>query len=205
MCSHSTIKWNHLSNSNQSMKLNLFFATPIMQDIIESNLTDYVLNMAAFSKGLKLSNRGGFQSDHFFKPEKEFESLWYSIEERLNHYHNEMKLKGRVAINEWWFNVNYKGCMNRLHQHPNSIHSGVYYIKAPENCGSIVFPHPSSTLMWGWQGGMLKEPTSTNSSMVSLKPVKNLLYIFPSWADHSVDANESNEERISLSFNTTLK
>ena len=116
-----------------------------------------------------------------------------------------MKLKGRVAINEWWFNVNYKGCMNRLHQHPNSIHSGVYYIKAPENCGSIVFPHPSSTLMWGWQGGMLKEPTSTNSSMVSLKPVKNLLYIFPSWADHSVDANESNEERISLSFNTTLK
>ena len=48
MCRHSTIKWNHLSNCNQSMKLNLFFATPIMQDIIESNLTDYVLNMAAF-------------------------------------------------------------------------------------------------------------------------------------------------------------
>ena len=115
-----------------------------------------------------------------------------------------MSLRGKGEINEWWFNINYKGCMNRLHQHPNSIHSGVYYIKAPENCGSIVFPHPSSTLMWSWQGSMLKEPNANNSSMATLKPKKNLLFIFPSWADHSVDANESDEERISLSFNTDI-
>ena len=94
--------------------------------------------------------------------------------------------------------------MNRQHQHPNSIHSGVYYVKAPENCGNICFPNPNQTLMWGWPGGIIKTPNSTNSGIATLKPVKNLLYIFPSWTNHSVDANESDEPRISLSFNTGL-
>jgi len=186
------------------MKQNLFFAVPVMEDTIESELEQYVLDMSHSDSGVKLTNRGGYQSKHFQKPEKEFEDLWEAIEERLNIYHEKVSLRGKVQITEWWFNINYKGCMNRLHQHPNSIHSGVYYIKTPENCGGIVFPHPSSTLMWSWQSGMLKEPNANNSSMVTLSPKKNLLFLFPSWADHSVDANESDEERISLSFNTGI-
>ena len=187
-----------------SSKLNLFFPTPIMQDTIESDLTDYVLDMTGSQEGVKLSNRGGFQSQHFLKPEKEFQELWEQIEVKLNKFHEEVALKGHVQINEWWFNVNYKGCMNRQHQHPNSIHSGVYYVKAPENCGNICFPNPNQTLMWGWPGGIIKTPNSTNSGIATLKPVKNLLYIFPSWTNHSVDAIESDEPRISLSFNTGL-
>ena len=170
--------------------MNLFFATPIMEDTIESDLEEYVLNLAHSDSGVKLSNRGGFQSKHFRKPEKEFEELWVAIEEKLNIYHEKVSLRGKVEINEWWFNVNYKGCMNRLHQHPNSIHSGVYYIKAPENCGDICFPNPNQTLMWGWPGGIVKKQNAINSSIVSMKPLKNILYIFPSWADHSVDSNE---------------
>ena len=37
-----------------------------------------------------------------------------------------------------------------------------------------------------------------------VKPEKNVLYVFPSWLQHFVDANMSQEERISLSFNTKL-
>ena len=38
-----------------------------------------------------------------------------------------------------------------------------------------------------------------------VEPEKNVLYVFPSWLQHFVDANMSQEERISLSFNTNLE
>jgi uncharacterized protein (TIGR02466 family) len=183
----------------------LFFPTPIVQDTIESDLEQYVMDLSRSDEGVKLSNKGGYQSKHFQKPEKEFQDLWEQIEGKLNEFHKDIaKLKGNVQINEWWFNVNHKGCMNRQHQHPSSLHSGVYYIKAPDKCGDICFPNPNQTLMWGWPGGIVREQNQVNSGIVSMKPLKNLLYIFPSWANHSVDANESEEPRISLSFNTGL-
>ena len=187
------------------MQTHLVFPTPIVEDSIDSDLEQYVMDLSRIDDGVKLSNKGGYQSKHFFKPEKEFEDLWEKIEKKLNHFHKDIaKLKGHVEINEWWFNINYKGCANRQHQHPNSLHSGVYYIKTPEKCGDICFPNPNQTLMWGWSGGLLMESNHINSGIVSLTPRKNILFIFPSWSNHSVDPNLSDEPRISLSFNTGL-
>ena len=187
------------------MQTHLVFPTPIVEDSIESDLEQYVMDLSRIDDGVKLSNKGGYQSKHFHKPEKEFEDLWEKIEKKLNHFHkNIAKLKGHVEINEWWFNINYKGCANRQHQHPTSLHSGVYYIKTPEKCGDICFPNPNQTLMWGWPGGLLMESNHINSGIVSLTPRKNILFIFPSWSNHSVDPNLSDEPRISLSFNTGL-
>ena len=39
---------------------------------------------------------------------------------------------------------------------------------------------------------------------IIMTPEKNVLYIFPGWLSHFVDANMSQEKRISLSFNTKL-
>ena len=43
-----------------------------------------------------------------------------------------------------WANINPPGGMNRAHQHPNSLWSGVYYIKAPKNCGNLKIDDPRS-------------------------------------------------------------
>ena len=111
------------------MTNHLIFPTPIMEDTIESDLEQYVTELSKVDKGVTHSNRGGYQSKHFSKPEKEFEDLWEKIETKINEYHKFCKLRGHVQIVEWWFNINYKGGMNRAHEHPHSIHSGVYYIK----------------------------------------------------------------------------
>ena len=99
----------------------------------------------------------------------------------------------QVQIVEWWFNINYKGGMNREHAHPHSIHSGVYYIKTSD-CGNLVF------LIQTKRGCNLQD--IFNCVMVSFSPLKDSLFIFPSWCPHSVDTNLSDEPRISLSFNT---
>jgi len=187
------------------MKTHLLFPTPITEDKIESNLEQYVMDLSRIDKGVQLTNDGGYQSRHFQKPEKEFQDLWEQIEAKLNVFHkNIAKLKGHVQIIDWWFNVNYKGSANRQHQHSGSIHSGVYYIKTPENCGALSISNPNQTLMWAWPGGIVKEHDYLNSGVILMKPLKNLLYIFPSWAYHSVDLNQSDQPRISLSFNTGL-
>ena len=185
------------------MTNHLMFPTPIMEDTIESDLEQYVTELSKVDKGVTHSNRGGYQSKHFSKPEKEFQDLWEKIEIKINEYHKFCKLRGHVQIVEWWFNINYKGGMNRAHEHPHSIHSGVYYIKTSENCGNLVFPHPNQTIMWGW-GGLQEENNILNCGMVSFSPLKDSLFIFPSWCPHSVDTNQSDEPRISLSFNTGI-
>ena len=183
----------------------LYFATPIFKGIIKSDLEEYVINMSKRDEGVQISNRGGWQSKPFLEPEKEFELLWAEIEEKINMYHQTTELKGGVRISDMWFNVNYKGSANRQHQHSGSIHSGVYYIRTPENCGNICFMHPSQSITWSWPNNLLvNEQNYINSSMVSVKPIKNMLLIFPSWSEHSVDTNESDDTRISLSFNTGL-
>ena len=72
------------------MKTHLIFPTPIAQDSIESDLEQYVTDLSHSDEGVKFSNKGGYQSKHFFKPEKEFQDLWEKIEKKLNIYHKEV-------------------------------------------------------------------------------------------------------------------
>jgi uncharacterized protein (TIGR02466 family) len=44
-----------------------------------------------------------------------------------------------LNITTCWAIVNGKFASDSVHNHPNSILSGVYYLKAPENCGGIYF------------------------------------------------------------------
>ena len=180
----------------------LYFATPIFKGTIKSDLEEYVIDMSKSDEGVQISNRGGWQSKPFFQPEKEFELLWAEIEEKINMYHQTIELKNGVRISDMWFNVNYRGSANRQHQHAGSVHSGVYYIKTPENCGRICFTHPSSSIAWSWGPPMIEKYNAFNTNMVTMNPEKNLLLVFPSWLDHSVDPNQSDDIRISLSFNT---
>jgi uncharacterized protein (TIGR02466 family) len=102
-------------------------------------------------------------------------------------------------ITTCWANVSNKFASNSVHNHPNSILSGVYYLKTPENCGSIFFsdPRPASR--------MLNPPVLDFNiwtlPKVSYKPYEGMMLLFPSWLLHGVEPNMSDETRISLSFN----
>jgi uncharacterized protein (TIGR02466 family) len=46
-----------------------------------------------------------------------------------------------------WANINPPGGYNRPHMHPNSLWSGVYYIKTPKNCGHLKLEDPRSVAL----------------------------------------------------------
>jgi uncharacterized protein (TIGR02466 family) len=108
----------------------------------------------------------------------------------------------QLVMREIWANVNGKYAYNNVHNHPNSLLSGVYYVKAEEDCGdlSLIDPRKQAWIMQP----EFTERTPMNSPVQFIPPEAGALIIFPSWFDHGVNQNLSAEERISMSFNINL-
>ena len=109
------------------------------------------------------------------------------------------------VLGNMWANVNPPGGYNRPHMHPNSLWSGVYYIKTPENCGELKIEDPKSV-------GLMMSPKRRAKNLpeyalreVHYTPVSGKLIMFPSYLNHCVDINKSNDIRISVSFNFLQK
>ena len=154
------------------------------------------------------SNVGGWQSNSFFKDtDSFFGPLLHSIEEHCLNYIHEIVSIQNCFLHNAWININSKGDSNFPHDHPGSIVSGVYYVRLPENSGRLVFQNPSGKLIstyWNMKGGP-NEWNRANSEVWSLDSSEDTLLIFPSWLDHYVETNKSDEDRISISFNVCAR
>jgi uncharacterized protein (TIGR02466 family) len=107
--------------------------------------------------------------------------------------------KFTLNVTTCWAIVNGKLASNSVHNHPNSILSGVYYLRAPEGCGGIYFCDPRP-------GAQMLVPPVTEFNLwtypkVSYKAREGTMLLFPSWLLHGVEMNMSEEVRVSLSFN----
>ena len=129
------------------------------------------------------------------------------LEKNVINWSNSEKGLNKTNVNGWHSETNmhirpeYKDLVNILHDHPNCLFSGVYYIKTPENCGHLKLedPRPGRQLVMPVQkeGPLPKEYWRE----VHYKPIAGRLIMFPFWLNHMVEANESNDIRISVSFN----
>ena len=151
-------------------------------------------------KGRILSNRGGWQSRDFVKDDKIF-SLIEKIFCELPILNKEISFSL-----DCWFNINKKGSYNTKHVHPTSDFSGVFWLKAPMNCGNIVFesPHNFSSFM---EIQSYTEKFKNDSGCTDgyfFNPIEGKMLIFPSSLEHEVQPNESDKDRISVSFNIKL-
>ena len=102
-------------------------------------------------------------------------------------------------ITACWANVNATGASHKPHSHPNNYLSGVYYVQTHEGADVINFhdPRPQASII----RPPVTELTAVNTDQVVLKVKNGTLLLFPSWVEHSVPPNRSNEPRISVSFN----
>ena len=98
-----------------------------------------------------------------------------------------------------WANVLAKGAAHKAHSHPNNFLSGVYYVRTHPGTDTLNFHDPRN------QAGVIRPPvvelTAENADQVVVRVKNGTLLVFPSYLQHSVDANVSEEERISISFN----
>ncbi len=98
-----------------------------------------------------------------------------------------------------WGVINGKGHANSTHNHPGAWISGVYYPQVPaatERAGSLGFRDP--ILARTFTRSFYR---SVPAEVASVAPEVGKLIMFPSWFEHHVGPNLTDEERIAISFN----
>ena len=106
-----------------------------------------------------------------------------------------------------WSNIHAPGEKSQIHYHGNSLLSGVYYPILPKNSGCISF-HKSGLYTNTFHQSILidyDEKTEVNCGQYSMNLKEGTIIIFPSHLEHSVERNESNENRYSIAFNFYVK
>jgi uncharacterized protein (TIGR02466 family) len=108
-----------------------------------------------------------------------------------------------LKFTEMWANRNGPGTYNRAHIHPNTFLSGAYYVKIPPDAGDIEFYDPIRER--AMQSLPLKSDTLLGNQSLEYECEEGSLIIFPSWLQHAVRSNNSEHDRISLSFNMIVE
>ena len=188
----------------------LHFPTPIyIFDIRDKNINiDLEKNILAWckqDKGISRTNVNGWHSTTDMHQRPEYQRLVKALYEAQNKIYQEEHYESEPFLGNMWANINPPGAMNRSHQHPNSLWSGVYYIKASKNSGHLKIDDPrASAAMYRPRQKDGEKPLRLLRE-THYEPVAGRLIMFPSWLLHCVDPNNSNEIRISVSFNFLQK
>ena len=188
----------------------LHFPTPIyILDIKDKNLNAQlerdVISWMNQDKGIKRTNIKGWHSTTNMHERPEFKRLVNALYEAQKKIYIEEHLESEPVLGNMWANVNPPGGMNRAHQHPNSLWSGVYYIKAEEKSGQLKIDDPRAAASMVRPKQKSGELSSRLWRETHYEPVAGRCIMFPSWVMHCVDPNESNDIRISVSFNFLQK
>ena len=192
--------------------INLFFSTPVwksqLSEFKELNkkLYNYITNLKKIDpKGLKKSTIGGWHSPNFDLNNDEPRLFVNAINPGLSEAFKDMgwDVKNQqIKITGMWSVINKTGAANARHIHPNSFLSAAYYVKAPDNCGDIMFHDPRSAAVY--RRPKVSNDNLLNTSEISITPKDGLLVLFPSFLNHSVKPNDSGKERVVVSFNIDL-
>ncbi len=149
--------------------------------------------------GRRVTNYGGYQSDDIRKGASP------QIDKLVDHLNQEVKaISKQVSLPELelkniWLNINPPGSYNELHTHADAVLSGVYYVEATKMQGNIQFERSDNAEYH--LPLYIEKPNYFNSTRATYAGKTGGLYIFPGWLKHSVQGNQSNTDRISISFN----
>ena len=157
--------------------------------------------------GEKKSNEGGWQSRNDLQNGENILKDYICTE--VNRYLKSVLTdEVEVSIKALWINYNERGDFNTLHIHPGSHLAGVFWLKVPSmnvpklwldsphfytNHSEISFYTEEFKKKWNQYSDWFWNPT------------EGVMLLFPSSVYHKVDVSESDESRISCSFNLNFK
>jgi uncharacterized protein (TIGR02466 family) len=108
-----------------------------------------------------------------------------------------------MVISAMWAIINKKNDFNVLHSNPNASLSAAYYVSAPENCGKFIIEHLNMAKR-NFYPEVLQD-NQLNAQAAGLEVNEGDLLIFPGYLLHKVGMNESDQDRVVISFNVEIK
>ena len=157
------------------------------------DFTSWILGIKEKEKSVRKSNRGGWQSELYDSKNEMFEPLINEIREFCSNLPLNIK---EIIIPQLWVNVNKRGDWNIIHQHGQYDLSGTYYVKVPKDSGRLVFRDPRPAAI----GNKFMINRFDNGEIKNVNVMEGMLGIWPAYLDHFVEPSNTDEERISISF-----
>lgn len=200
----------------EQTKYEKLFSTPLFRfrvtdaESLNKELMHQEQRLRSQSEGVEKSNRGGWHSaGNLFEQETPCiqtlkEASQAAVLQATGQINNKVDPKIYKMKMFAWMNSNPPGGFNAPHTHPGAHWSGVYYVSQPKvetgSSGKIEFLNPRTDLP-NWR--IFK--ASAFSAKKSIRPQPGDLILFPSYLVHWVYPNETEEERVTVAFNATLR
>jgi uncharacterized protein (TIGR02466 family) len=171
---------------------------PELRDAIDAKILAALGNMRRDLP--RLESGHGWQSEQTLHDREGFQDLVACVGNATRSILRFLQI-GHEAfeITGCWATVLARGAAHKAHSHPNNYLSGAYYVRTHPGADTINFHDPRN------QAGVIRPPvvklTAENTDQVVVKVTNGTLLLFPAYLEHSVDANTSEEERVSISFN----
>ena len=184
------------------------FPTPVyyVDEICSDKLNFFEQEIKKFENDTRRNGALNVKSSHRtndkFHQNKVFEDLVSKIKLHLNIFIKEYgyppQCINEIYISGMWFNISNKNDYLFPHNHPGSFLSGAYYVKSiPEN--HLIFSCANKNTV--------QEPLNMNELSCPMFPLQckpGRLVIFHGDTTHATPAQESEGEKIVISFNTKL-
>jgi len=106
----------------------------------------------------------------------------------------------RLVMTDCWVNVMARHVVHGLHLHPLASISGTYYVRTPRGCSGLKFEDPRLDRFMAAPPRKRKQRRD-NQVWVTIPAEQGNLVMFESWLRHEVAPNQTEAERISVSFN----
>jgi uncharacterized protein (TIGR02466 family) len=161
---------------------------------VEKNQTDLIRNYNNY-----------YSKNYHVLEHSSMKSIKKFVEEGLQSYIDNIicpKENLRIYVTQSWFNYTSCNDSHHTHMHPNSIVSGVLYIKTGNENDSIVFERSDSQFILDFKSTKFN---CFNERQNSLPVSEGKMVLFPSTLLHYVPKFSGENCRISLAFNSFVK
>ena len=193
------------------------FGTPVIaypwpdSETLNAELRQVILDKEKDNDGVVKSNVGGWHSaTNFFAGEQDcVRTLKMRVQNLVIDLMRAITVapEGARTFNfrtDGWANVSRDGDYNNVHNHPNCLWSGVYYVAEgkpdpdrPNNGKLELFDPRAGVNMIFIENTMLH-------GRYTIDPIPGLMVVFPAWLQHMVHPFFGKGERISVSFNVLI-
>ena len=186
------------------MIIEKFFPTLVYGKDVQldnNKLAQDIINWSKQDKGVFKTNHKGWHSTTDMHKKPEYSPLVTELFRMQKETYDHEHIDRNAFLGNMWANINPPGGLNNPHLHPNSLFSGVYYVKSQPKSGRLKIYDPRSTSQMVMP---IRKPGNPGRDMwrdATLDPVIGRIIMFPSWLWHSVEENQSDDIRISVSFN----
>lgn len=182
------------------------FPIPLYQTTVE--IDDFSIDLVKTLEYERIVHNNGWISKNIYVlNEPMFSLLKTVVDNHVQDFIEKLYVRPHVELElqNSWVIKHETGDYGQIHNHTNSIFSGVLYLQVDEDSGRICFLKMHDNIFQTSLDPGFTVNNELTSQQWCVSPKRGSLVIFPSHLYHRIEHSESDQERYCIAFNYYLR